>query len=329
MNFILAWFRQKILILLVRSISEKRIPATLTESPISDEHAFELVRKIKALGWWQGSVINATDLPNSDYEEEDILYWIIISQTCNIYNASFEKVPVFELVAARSIEESQRKQTKGDHPRILHVDASSDASLLHLEIDIQHRLWLPRKLLAQLPPSALRVKDIPENVSWLDNLAGWIARSYTRVALPDAFNAALSSSKLKEVLEKKLIQHKDDLYGIYVSLECDSDTDIVWQGALGEMPSPYNFSIILVTKENVDPELLRKKLITQIFVEKVNDPSDSSKKITRADLARRYEVRIIEEGIHAKTVAEFSVKELQSLVRYSFVDHLSNSSMAA
>ena len=122
-------------------------------------------------------------------------------------------------------------------------------------------------------------------------------------------------------------KRQDDIYGIYISLESNSDTP--WDGVLGEMPPPYLFNIVLVVNENVDPTEIKKQLIEQIFATKIPDPLDKQKKITRSELAFRHNIRVIKEAIDAKSVAEFTLLEIKSLIRYSLVDHLSDSSVAA
>lgn len=112
------------------------------------------------------------------------------------------------------------------------------------------------------------------------------------------------------------------------SIAVDQDSDEEWHGYLGQMPPPYLLEILLVTFEDADPELLKHELIQHLFENKVSDPDDNGKQITRAELASRYQVRIIRSAILAKTMTGVSLKELKGYVRYSFVDHLSNSSVA-
>jgi len=133
-------------------------------------------------------------------------------------------------------------------------------------------------------------------------------------------------SKLRDVFEKKLAKQKNELYGIYFSLEADNEEP--WSGVLGEMPPPYLLSIVLVTYEDVDPELLKTRLLKSLFEDKVKDPEHATGKVCRAQLARRYGIRLIEADVDAMSVAEITLARLKSLVRYSFVDHLSDSSMA-
>lgn len=307
-------------------------------SPISAERFSVLIEKIKAKSWWQGSTIAGNTLPPNGDGHDEVEWWVITSQACNLYNANFEKVPVFELVAACQIEACHPMKIKGDNPRILHIEArSSEDKVIALELDIQKRRWLPRALLADLPAPTFSVRDAERGVEpdwlknqWQDNLAGWLARSYTRVALPDEFNTALDDSRIKAVLEEKLTKYKDYLYGIYLSVEYDSEAK--WNGSLGLMPPPYILGITLVTHEEADPEALKKQLVEQIFQQKIpdpTDPTDKSKHLTRASLAKRHNVRVIEAAIEAKSVADITLLELKSLVRYSLVDHLSDSTMAS
>ena len=303
--------------------------------PISAEISITLLANIKSKNWWQGSVIPTSHLPIKNDGYDDVEMWVITSQACNIYNQCFQRVPVFELVAATKIEKCEPQKKRGDNPRILHIEASSkNNETITLELDIQKRRWLPRDLLSELPAPVFHVRDVKNEgdpdwlkSQWLDSLVGWLGRSYTRVALPDLFNESMNSARLSECLDDKLRKHKDDIYGIYISLESNSDTP--WDGVLGEMPPPYLFNIVLVVNENVDPTEIKKQLIEQIFATKIPDPLDKQKKITRSELAFRHNIRVIKEAIDAKSVAEFTLLEIKSLIRYSLVDHLSDSSVAA
>lgn len=271
---------------------------------------------------------------------DNVNWWVITSQTCNLYNGDFAKVPTFEVIAAKKIDTCQASMIKGDNPRILHVEARSSDEKIAIELDIQKRHWFSRKYLAEISGPKFNVSDANRETEpgwlknqWRDNLAGWLARSYTRVALPDDFNVAMTGSRLKAVLEEKLTKHKDQLYGIYFSLGYDGEDE--WTGVLGFMPPPYHLEIVLAVHEDVDTILIKEQLVKQIFKDELPDPISpeedpkKKKKITRAELAKRYNVRIIQAGIEVKSVAEITLLELKSLIRYSLVDHLSNSSMAA
>lgn len=312
-----------------------RILQNSTNMPISAELAEKLLAEIKEKKWWQGSLISGNDLSKTDKAYAQAEWWIITSQTCNLYNPCFEKIPVFEIVAARKIEKCDSGKIRGDNPRILHIEAQSNKEIIALEINIMDRLWCPRQYLGDLPAPTFYVRDAERGTDpdwlrkqWLDKFIAWLARSYTRVTLPDAFNDALEKSKIKNVLERKLTTDKDKLYGIYLSIEQDSE--IPWKGVLGEMLPPYLLNIVLAVYEDVDPEPIKAKLLSQIFNNEITDPeSIEAKKLTRAELARRYGIRLIDADIEALSVAEITLLRIKSLIRYSSVDHFSDSSMAA
>jgi hypothetical protein len=310
----------------LQSLKEELITVKSSETTLLDG--------IKARNWWQGSLISISDLSDFLEEDKDVDWWVIATQPCNIYNHDFSKVPVFEVVAAREIEKCQHKLTKGDHPRVLHLEVQADSEIKALEIDIQKRKWLPRSLLAKLAAPKFHVRDTQSDsdtnssdITWFDNFIGWMSRSYTRIALPNDFNTALHKSKIEDIFKEKLTKYHQQLYGIYLLIDLDSDEN--WSGRLGEMPPPYLLEVLLVTKEDADPEFFRNELISHLFDKKINDPDAKNEKMTRAELALRYQVRIIKSAISANTMAGVSLLELKKYVRYSFVDHLSDSSVAA
>ncbi|MDA7086641.1 hypothetical protein PH586_09650 [Pseudomonas sp. SA3-5] len=296
-----------------------------------------LAEAIKQGEWWQGSVLRANRLDGDLQGSTDDDYWVIASQTCNLYSQNFEQIPVFEIVSAKKIEKPDPAFVKGDHPRILHVRGRLDAELVYFAIDIQRRAWLPRQILAEIGRPDFHLIDEPkeggdnwEKNQWLDAFSGWLGRSYTRVALPDEFNDALSSSRIKEILHSKLTKHADKLYGIFISLSPDSDEP--WAGVLGLMPPPYLLSIKLVTYNDEDPSALKDALAKQLFdatIESGRDETGKKTLISRADLARSHRVRIVKQSIEAVTTGEIYLDELKEYIRYSLVDHLSSASMAS
>lgn len=300
--------------------------STAEEILASDE---ELLNEIKKKGWWQGSVIPANALDFIQDGQEDIQYWVISSQACNIYNEYFDKVPVFEVVGAQPVDSLNSAFLKGDNPRILHVAAQTSMGLLNLSLDIQRRRWVSRKMLATISNPVAAVCDPAltdkDETRWLDNLAGWMGRSYTRVALPDAFNQIFDISRIKEAFDRFLKEHHKELHGIYLIIGSDSE----WEGRLGEMPPPYNLGMVLTIEEAGDPEKIRGAFVQRIFSDKIKDPLDEKEKITRSALARRHQLRLSEIDVEARSVTDITLSDLRSMVRYSLVDHFSDSTLAA
>ncbi|WP_178114867.1 hypothetical protein [Pseudomonas saliphila] len=292
-----------------------------------DSDDMGLAEAIKKGGWWQGSILSASCLDDASTEEADV-WWVISSQTCNLYNPDFEKIPVFEIVAARKMgfDEINPAFSKGNNPRLLHVQAEGDNETVAFEIDIQRRAWVNRRRLAGLGEPAYEIRDAHResadwfNNQWLDNFAGWLSRSYTRVTLPDEFNEILKASKIQSVLDSKL--RSNGLYGVYFDIS--SAVDEEWFGVLGLMPPPYMLEILLVSDETDDPDPFVQKLKDQLFRTKVKLVIDGKEQnLTRAEAAAKLGLTIISAGITGQGIGETSLLQVKSLIRYTINDYLS------
>ncbi|WP_157763358.1 hypothetical protein [Pseudomonas citronellolis] len=296
----------------------------------------EALDRIRALEWWQGSVIPAACLSDAVGSVEGIEFWVIISQTCNLYNASFESVPVFEVVGARRIEKCEKLYVKGDHPRVIHVESVSTKTgeILCLAINILERRWLRRTLLAEIPGPVSAIKDSVDvrdpyvmQKQWLDKLAGWVARSYTRVTLPDEFNRALDASRIKKYLESTLTTFSDQLYGVYLGIDFGGDEE--YEGVIGMMPPPYLLEIYIVTNEDVNPDTIVEKVKEDIFRVEKKLPGRTPPYPKMVDLAAEAGIRVREQSIVGRSTTDVTVDEMRRLTRYTFVDHFSDSSFAS
>lgn len=300
----------------------------------SDE---DIVQAIINGTWWQGAVVSAKKMAPFVHTPEGADFWVVASQTCNLYNIDLERVPSFEILAAKCIDTCSPQMSKGDHPRTLHIEAENNGEKIFLEILIQKRAWLDRKILAQVGAPDYYICDtLPEHDNdwlkkqWLDLFSGWLGRSYTRVALPDEFNLALETSKIKEIIDKKLTKRANELYGIYFSLAPDCDNPS--HGLLGLMPPPYLLSIMLVTYPDAETDILgnfQKQLFTDLIENGKDDANGKRTKLTRATYAGELGIRIIKQGVTLKTTGEVTLQELKEYIRYSLVDHHSNSQFAA
>lgn len=301
-----------------------------------------ILSQIDQKGWWQGSLIPSEHLSTiidlSGFP--DVNYWIIASQTCNLYNPLLEAVPLFEVVGAKVIDTLSGNYSKGDHPRILHVVASSNdkqsSDIVNLHIEIQKRYWLPRTLLADLNAPLFSIQDsLPANVDkweikqYLDNFSAWMGRSYTRVTLPDSFNTALQKSKIDDVIKSKLVKQSDNIFGVYFDIQMEDDERE--NVHVSKMEPVFLLEIHVVVLDCIDEKTMssmRESLIESLFSIKVDDPEDKAKKVTRSELALRYGIRVSKHSIEFKNMSSMSMFQLRNLVRYSVIDNLSNSSSA-
>lgn len=295
----------------------------------------DLVQHIRALGWWQGSVIDHGALAAVCEVPQAAEYWIVTTQTCNLYSADFEQIPVFEVVAATRIDDCSGKYVKGDNPRTLHVKAEKDDAEVALSVNILNRLWLPRKALASIAP-AFHIVDQTRDYGegwrrnqWLDLFSGWMGRSYTRVALPDEFNIAFGKSKIAGIIQEKLVKRESEIYGVFISIAHDSEEE--WDGVLGLMLPPYLLELMVVVYKDVDPDPIQAQLIQQLFNDKVEDNTSSANpplKVTRGELAAKHNIRINKNSVSVRVTTEVNLDDLRHYIRYSLIDHLSEARQA-
>lgn len=308
--------------------------AASINTALSAEQEQQIVARILSKVFWQGSVLARSDLLKHCPDLPAGEWWVIASQTCNLYNPSLTKVPQVELISASEIDELHPAYVKGNEPRTLHAVAESEGVHLKLQVNILLRYWIARTVLADLPaPIAMFVDNshVEEKAvgepNWNERFTGWLGRSYTRIALPDDFNDALKAARLTDLLDKKLAQQEKQIYGVYLSVRSDSKPP--WTGIPGLMPPPYNLEILVAVEEDVLPTDIQKIWIDVLTKKTLKDPDNDQETVSREELARRKGIRISSRSIRVKSISEIPLSELKGYVRYSMLDYLSNSAMAA
>lgn len=138
--------------------------------------------------------------------------------------------------------------------------------------------------------------------------------------MPDAFNLILANSKIRDVLEARLAKKKhDELFGIFLTITTEHDSP---HQEIGLLEPPYELGILVACYEDVEPEPLKKQLVDQLFNDKVKDPEIESMTITRADLAKRLGIRIIQADLEVRLVSSITLTEVlaKNTIRYNLVD---------
>ncbi|MGO4309140.1 hypothetical protein AB4Z35_04565 [Pseudomonas sp. KB_15] len=283
-----------------------------------------VLAKLSAEMWWQGSLIHQSEISDLVTAYGDCEWWVVASQPCNIYSDDFTAVPVVELIGASAISELTEYAT-GFHPREIHLAAHHGADELLIRVDSQKRVWMPRSRLMDLPPPPFRLENrhtqpFSSQTLWLDKFSSWLARGYTRAALPDDFNRILAKSKIRDVLEARLAKRKhDELFGIFLTITAEQDSP---NQEIGLLEPPYDLGILVACYEDIEPEPLQAHLVKQLFSDEVKDPEAEGAFITRSDLAKRLGIRIIKADVEVKSVSSIALIELlgKNTVRYNLVD---------
>ena len=150
------------------------------DSPFGENEA----QRILEAGWRQGSVFRppvglALPVP-FDHENE----WLVVcTQSCTVVSRDLAGDPHIEFLIAKPTGhyKANSQEATGKTLRRFHLPVSGLANAPALECDINRRFVLPRELCLTHPPEA----NLTASEDAARNLAGWISRYYTRVALPN------------------------------------------------------------------------------------------------------------------------------------------------
>lgn len=317
--------------------------AALAELSRQSSHPLDGARVAELIAerdWWQGSVLETSQFAEGLPALAGSSHWIVISQTCNLRNSSLVKVPSVELVAARPIDAMDRKFAGGSNPRILHTKAYYGESQEQCyELDIQQRCWIPRESLSANAPSGGALKDLDGDLEgrFKEELANWIARSYTRIELPDQFNEAIRKSKMYKLLEK-IVRLDQGVHGIFFEVssysEHESDEEDAAEAEpmspseVAESSPPWAVELTVVCYDTATRDAIEKHLA------KLNDETQDASSLPEGvalpgakcsvrQVASFYGLHLL--GMQAVLDSAWRVPDLMRTHRFTNFDHLSGS----
>lgn len=265
-------------------------------------------------------------------------HWVVISQTCNLFNPSLERVPSVELIAADPVAALEPNVASGLNPRILHTKAyDAQSQELLLELKIQRRVWVPRAFFSMCSPSGAAIRDLEGDTEgrFKETLTNWLARSYTRIELPDELNGAIQKSRLDRILSK-ISKLDHGVHGIFFEIAMHNDQEAGDEET--PEPEPLSPSQVAVSSPPWSVELSvvcydeqTKASVTKILQEAdepryeaklLPDPSSSpEKKVSVRQIAAAHGLHII--GLQAVMDNAWRVTDLMRTQRYTNFDYLS------
>jgi len=176
-------------------------------------------------GWKQGTIIcNIKEDSFQQFAHWDINnngVYLIISQTCDLINPSFQNEPFFEVIQLVQIEASPSNEyTGGKNSREIQLEFEFHGELTTFQALPYKRFFVDRQLLAKLEPDSY----LPDNIK--DMLVIWLAKRLSRTAFPDAFDQRWKARRKQiETIIKKL----KSINNIYIKIdpfdEAGNDTE--------------------------------------------------------------------------------------------------------
>lgn len=177
--------------------------------------------------WKQGLLLSAADVAlrqGAHYTVNDQDRLLIISQTCDLVQGSFDREPYFEVLCIHPLEHSPSGDFQGGkNSRRIEFSLGSADQISHWYALPFERHVLPRELLVDGRTPGDAIDD--ENV--LTMILHWLSRRYTRTAFPETFVDRVNTKK-KEIA-KKFKQVNPYVSGVYIRLnpfeELDTESD--------------------------------------------------------------------------------------------------------
>jgi len=141
--------------------------------------------QLRGSGWCQGSVVGRERLEALGHGATDCA--VVISQDCDVVQ-TVEVESYLEVIAAKVLEQPRADLLHGRNPRLIDIPVVAPVGR-YLHISVHDRFRIEKHDLAAHAPSTTITLD--REVT--SQLAKWIAKRYTRVAWPDAFNERMAT----------------------------------------------------------------------------------------------------------------------------------------
>ena len=248
---------------------------------------------LREQGWRQGIILPATGLleglpDGSPISDADFV--MVVSQSCDLVHHDLSNEPHAVFLLLKKINSVESEYSHGRNPRLIHFPALDGSAF---DAWAWNQVTIPREELVKHPIGNHLKVDARE----LRHILDWLAKRFTRVAFPDAFNEALrvKSNNIRTLLKKKHSLFSEILLRINPFEEIDNGVH-------------YELACYLLMPSALYDDAAKLK-----------DARETASKLER--LFEDCGIEVLE----CSTVsdAELTYAELQELVRWDF-DHLTH-----
>jgi len=185
--------------------------------------------------WRQGSLLTADAIKALIPKAPEGACAIVVSHDCDIVN-SVDREPNIEVLIGKVSGTLDGNKTFAKNARVLQLKYTGGEASCIVEIPATAKTAIPKNNLVAFGPDTKNTLGGSD----LRVLQRWLASRYHRSAFPDAFDAYLDKSKLKEGIVKILRAHGAGIRGIFFDLDHGDER-------AHETPNdPYVLGIILL-----------------------------------------------------------------------------------
>ena len=227
----------------------------------SDPSAFgsQQAQALLEAGWRQGSVFRLPESLGIEVDYDSATEWLVVcTQSCTVVSPTLVGDPLIEGIVATPLVSYSPKDPRavGKQGRKLHLPVTGLPGAQGIECDINRRFTFPRDHLLNFSPAFECQMTLPAT----RQLAGWLGRYYTRVALPNELVARLDIKLFKyldKALKTKTIDGAalaDGIAGIYILWE-PADEELV---AIDQGGPAYRLNLLFLCETDEQDNVLNK-----------------------------------------------------------------------
>jgi hypothetical protein len=219
---------------------------------VADAFGREQAEALLRAGWRQGAIFAPNDkipLPPATGDNDNIL--IVLTQSCTVVSERLNSDPVVEVATAKLLKKFNAKDqaATGKSFRKLILPLQQGGEYDAVEIDINSRRLYQRDLLLDFAPTGPQISEPDAR-----KIGGWMARYFSRVALPNALVEKLKGTTfelIKSVLKTE--EEGEPLHmntkSIYIGWDPDDEV------------GPYQVRIMIVCADQKVTEAVDRLLI--------------------------------------------------------------------
>ncbi len=133
-------------------------------------------------GWRQGAIFDPRGIIQ-DIQLTNGELLILCTQSCTVVSSRFATDPIVEAMVVKLLPKYNPRafEATGKNQRKLHIEVIGRSEFKCIECDINRRFFFDRHHLLNINP----LQEFEIGVEGSTKLAGWLGRSYTRIALPN------------------------------------------------------------------------------------------------------------------------------------------------
>jgi hypothetical protein len=154
----------------------------MTHKLRQDDPDIVCAKAILDKGWRQGAIFDPRGIVGN-IQLTDGEFLVLCTQSCTVVSSRFATDPIVEAMGVKLLPKYNPRafEATGKNQRKLHIEVIGSSQFKCIECDINRRFFFDRHHLLNINP----LQELEIGVEGSTKLAGWLARSYTRIALPN------------------------------------------------------------------------------------------------------------------------------------------------